>query len=169
MGGPARSRSEAVEALEEAIELIRRWWSGGDTVSFEGRHYELRDATPGPPPAHPIGIWVGAYGPRMLRLTGRLADGWLPSLSYLEGEEIAARHRTIDEAAKKAGRDPGEVRRLINVGLGDVGESDPDRLVRLVTEERFETLILSPSEDDPVGSVRRIGEELAPRVREAVG
>jgi alkanesulfonate monooxygenase SsuD/methylene tetrahydromethanopterin reductase-like flavin-dependent oxidoreductase (luciferase family) len=163
MGGAVRQPGEAVEALEEGIEVIRRFWSGDRKVSFSGRHYVLREATPGPPPAHPIAVWIGAYGPRMLRLTGRLGDGWLPSLSYLEGEDIAARQRTIDESARKAGRDPGRIRRLINVRI----DEGPDRLARLVSEERFETLIVSPDGDDPIGSVRRIGEELAPRLREA--
>jgi alkanesulfonate monooxygenase SsuD/methylene tetrahydromethanopterin reductase-like flavin-dependent oxidoreductase (luciferase family) len=161
MGGQARSPGESVDALEEAIRLIRVWWSGEEKVSFEGRHYALREATPGPPPAHPIGIWIGAYRPRMLRLTGRLGDGWLPSLTYLEGEDIAARHRAIDEAAEKAGRDPGDIRRLINVGVGD----DWDRLTKLVSEERFETLIVSTGHDR-LESIKRIGEELAPRVRD---
>jgi alkanesulfonate monooxygenase SsuD/methylene tetrahydromethanopterin reductase-like flavin-dependent oxidoreductase (luciferase family) len=164
MGGPLRGTGESVDALEEAIELIRLWWSGEGPVSFDGSHYQLRDAKPGPPPAHPIGIWLGAYGPRMLRLTGRLADGWLPSLGNLDEESIPARHHAIDEAAKKAGRNPSDIRRLINVSA-----DDPDRLIRLVTEERFETLIVSTGDDDPVGSVKRIGEELAPRLREAAG
>jgi alkanesulfonate monooxygenase SsuD/methylene tetrahydromethanopterin reductase-like flavin-dependent oxidoreductase (luciferase family) len=162
MGGPAREPGESVDALEESIEVLRLWWSGGEKVSFDGEHYALREVKPGPPPAHPIGIWLGAYGPRMLRVTGRLADGWLPSLGYLEGEDIEARHAAIDEAAKKAGRDPGEIRRLINVG----SDTELERLTRLLTEDRFETLILSPGDDDPVASVRRIGDELAPRLRE---
>ncbi len=162
MGGPARSPRESVDALEEAIELIRLWWSGKEQVSYDGEHYELNEATPGPPPAHPIGIWLGAYKPRMLRLTGRLADGWLPSLTYLEGEDIAARHAAIDEAAEKAGRDPADVHRLINVSVGD----DWDRLERLVAEERFETLIVAPG-DDPLEGIKRIGDELAPRIRTA--
>jgi alkanesulfonate monooxygenase SsuD/methylene tetrahydromethanopterin reductase-like flavin-dependent oxidoreductase (luciferase family) len=161
MGGDVRERGEAVDALEEAIQVIRRFWSGEQKVSFDGRHYRLREATPGPPPAHPIGIWIGAYGPRMLRLTGRLGDGWLPSLGFLEGDDIGARQRTIDESAKRAGRDPADVRRLINVD-----SDDPDRLVRLVSEERFETLLVSPGKDDPLRSLRRFGEELAPRLRE---
>ena len=168
MGGPAREPGESVEALEEAIELIRLWWAGERKASFEGRHYELREATPGPPPAHPIGIWVGAYRPRMLRLTGRLGDGWLPSLTYLEGEDIAARHATIDEAARAAGRDPRQIRRLVNVGVGDDWDAAPDRLARLVTDERFESLIVSIGDEEPVGAITRIGEELAPRVRELV-
>jgi alkanesulfonate monooxygenase SsuD/methylene tetrahydromethanopterin reductase-like flavin-dependent oxidoreductase (luciferase family) len=164
MGGPARSRRESVDALEEAVEVIRLWWSGKERVSFDGRHYQLRNAKPGPAPAHPIGIWIGAYGPRMLRLTGRLADGWLPSLGNMDDGTIAARHAAIDEAAEDAGRDPADIRRLINVNIAE----DPDRLARLVSDERFETLIVSVG-DDPVGSVRRTGEELAPKLREAAG
>jgi alkanesulfonate monooxygenase SsuD/methylene tetrahydromethanopterin reductase-like flavin-dependent oxidoreductase (luciferase family) len=168
MGVPEPSRGETVEALEEAIGLIRLWWKGEETVSFEGRHYRLDEATPGPKPAHPIGIWIGAYGPRMLRLTGRLGDGWLPSLSYLEGEDIAARHQAIDEAARKAGRDPGEIRRAINVTVGDDPEAATRQLASLVNEQRFETLILSGAGDDPVEFARRAGGELAPAVRDAV-
>jgi alkanesulfonate monooxygenase SsuD/methylene tetrahydromethanopterin reductase-like flavin-dependent oxidoreductase (luciferase family) len=168
MGGPRLSRGEAVGALEEAIEVIRLWWSGEPEVSFAGRHYRLEAATPGPKPAHPIPIWIGAYRPRMLRLTGRLGDGWLPSLGYLPEEEMAERHRAIDEAARAAGRDPSEVRRVLNVGVGEDWDGSVERLAALVTERGFETLIVSVGQHDPVGFVRRVGEELAPRLREAV-
>jgi alkanesulfonate monooxygenase SsuD/methylene tetrahydromethanopterin reductase-like flavin-dependent oxidoreductase (luciferase family) len=81
MGGPRRSPGEAVEALEEAVALLRLLWSDQRSVRFTGHHYRVAGVRPGPAPAHPIGIWVGAYGPRMLRLVGRLADGWVPSAS----------------------------------------------------------------------------------------
>src|SRR5690606_7069894 len=86
MGGPRRSPGASVEALSEAIEVIRSLWDTGSRggARFEGEHYRLRGAKRGPAPAHPIGIWLGAYKPRMLRLTGRAADGWLPSVPYLE-------------------------------------------------------------------------------------
>src|SRR6266446_1514902 len=89
-GGPRRSPGESVEALDEAIDVIRLLWSDERSVSFEGKHYRLNDARPGPQPAHPIGIWVGAFKPRMLRLVGRKADGWLPSLGVLSREEMRA-------------------------------------------------------------------------------
>jgi alkanesulfonate monooxygenase SsuD/methylene tetrahydromethanopterin reductase-like flavin-dependent oxidoreductase (luciferase family) len=101
--------------------VIRLMWSGQRSVSFEGRHYRLDDARPGPPPAHPLGIWVGAFKPRMLRLVGRRADGWLPSLGVLTREELRAGNERIDEAAAKAGRDPGSVRRILNL-QGVIGE-----------------------------------------------
>ena len=70
----------------------------------------------GPPPAHPIGIWLGAYGPRMMRIVGRLADGWFPSLPRLPLDEVPGRVRLIDEAAERAGRDPRSIRRIANLG-----------------------------------------------------
>src|SRR4051794_11431038 len=114
MGGPRRTPGASVEALEEAIAVLRALWSGERAVSFEGRHYQLHGAQPGPPPLHRIGLWIGAYQPRMLRLTGRLADGWVPSSAYLAPAELGGRSRLIDEAAEAAGRSPGEVRRVYN-------------------------------------------------------
>jgi alkanesulfonate monooxygenase SsuD/methylene tetrahydromethanopterin reductase-like flavin-dependent oxidoreductase (luciferase family) len=90
-------------------------------VSFEGKYYRLDDARPGPRPAHPISIWVGAFKPRMLRLVGRKGDGWLPSLGVLTREELRGGNEQIDAAAETAGRDPRSIRRLINV-QGVIGD-----------------------------------------------
>ena len=111
MGGPRRAPKESVDALEEAIAILRAFWSGERTVSFDGEHYRIAGAHPGPAPAHRIGIWIGAYRPRMLRLTGRLGDGWVPSLGgrYLAAADALRMQDAIDEAARRAGRDPGEV------------------------------------------------------------
>ena len=86
MGGRTLSPRESVDALEEAIAILRACWSGERAVTFEGEHYHVDGFHPGPPPAHPIGIWLGAYGPRMLNITGRLADGWVPSLGHMPPE-----------------------------------------------------------------------------------
>ncbi|HEV2686250.1 MAG TPA: LLM class flavin-dependent oxidoreductase [Actinomycetota bacterium] len=123
MGGPRRAPAEAVSALAEAIEIIRQAWSGARAVQFDGAFYRAHGYHPGPPPAHNIEIWIGAYKPRMLRLTGRLADGWLPSLGRTSIEQLAEKHALIDEGARDVGRDPSELRRLLNVG-GSVGDAD---------------------------------------------
>src|SRR4051812_14783100 len=67
MGGPRRTPGESVEALEEAIRILRAFWAADAPVRVDGVHYRVTGARPGPPPAHPIGVWIGAYGPRMLR------------------------------------------------------------------------------------------------------
>jgi alkanesulfonate monooxygenase SsuD/methylene tetrahydromethanopterin reductase-like flavin-dependent oxidoreductase (luciferase family) len=174
MGGPRRSPGESVDALEEAIGIIRGFLDGERSLGLDGKHYRVAGAKPGPPPAHRVGIWVGAYRPRMLRLTGRLADGWLPSVGgghYLAPEDVADRQATIDEAARRAGRDPAQIAHVANVGLGDDPRSwlDPDRLARTASELRFETLLVAVPDDDPLDFIRRLGEEAAPAARELLG
>src|SRR5256714_14708809 len=125
-GGPRRTPGESVEALDEAIDVIRLLWSEERSVSFEGKHYRLADARPGPQPAHPIEIWVDAFKPRMMRLVGRKADGWLPSLGVLTRDELRAGNQRIDAAAEEAGPGPASIRRLINV-QGMIGEHPAPR------------------------------------------
>jgi alkanesulfonate monooxygenase SsuD/methylene tetrahydromethanopterin reductase-like flavin-dependent oxidoreductase (luciferase family) len=171
MGGPRRTPSESVDALEEAIAILRGFWSGDRTVNFEGKHYRVKGAKPGPRPAHPIGIWVGALGPRMLRLTGRLADGWLPSLgSGMTAEDAPRMQAAIDEGARAAGRDPAEIERAVNVSApaGDPG-GWADQLARIATGLDFSTLVVVTPGEDPIGEIRRLGAEVAPRLREMVG
>jgi len=166
MGGPRRSGPESVDALEEAIAIIRAALDGEPTVHLDGRHYRAGGYKPGPPPAHRVGIWLGAYGPRMLRVTGRLADGWLPSVPRLPLDELLQRHAAVDEAARAAGRDPGEIVRACNLRLAGEPITWSDQCLRLVTDYRIETLIVIGDEGgDPVEFVRRVGEELAPDVR----
>ncbi|HMN99319.1 MAG TPA: LLM class flavin-dependent oxidoreductase [Miltoncostaeaceae bacterium] len=163
MGGPRRTPRESVEALEEAIDVIRALWDAGAGrgARVDGAHYRLEGATPGPAPAHDVGIWIGAYKPRMLDLVGRKGDGWLPSLPYLQPGDLAAGNARIDRAARAAGRDPGEIRRLLNVGADLTAED----LARLVTEDRIDTLILMA---DDAASIERLAAETAPAVRELV-
>ncbi len=177
MGGPVRDPGEAVEALEEAIAVIRSLWTAGPPVTFDGEHYRLRGAQPGPFPPHPIGIWLGAYRPRMLRLTGRLADGWIPSSAYAPPEELGAMSRIVDDAARAAGREPAAIRRAYNVGgrFGATARGFLDgpvglwveQLTELALEHGFSAFILAPGRD-VAGDLHRFAEEVAPGVREAV-
>ena len=177
MGGPRRTPGQAVEALEEAIALLRLLWSDQRSVRFTGQHYRVAGVRPGPAPAHPIRIWVGAYGPRMQALIGRLADGWVPSSSYLPPERLPAAQARIDDAAAAAGRDPAAIRRLYNVsgriGPGGGGFLDGpatqwvEQLLPLVTEAGLDTFVLWPSEE-PSAQLERFAAEVAPALREAV-
>jgi alkanesulfonate monooxygenase SsuD/methylene tetrahydromethanopterin reductase-like flavin-dependent oxidoreductase (luciferase family) len=165
MGGPRREPGDAVQALEEAILLIRDLWDtdpkGG--VFRDGRFYPAQGAKRGPRPAHPVPIWLGALGPRMLRLVGRLGDGWLPSLARLDSADaLRAGNATIDEAAAAAGRDPASVRRLLNLPSG---VAEPGLLAGLALEHGIGTFILATDDEDLIG---RFGNEVAPAVREAV-
>jgi alkanesulfonate monooxygenase SsuD/methylene tetrahydromethanopterin reductase-like flavin-dependent oxidoreductase (luciferase family) len=107
--------------------VIRLMWSSERSVSFAGSHYRLEDARPGPRPVHPMGIWLGAFKPRMIRLVGRKADGWIPSLGVLSPDELRAGHERIDAAAADAGRDPRQIRRVLNLqGFIGEGRTPPD-------------------------------------------
>ena len=176
MGGPRHSAKQSVDALEEAIEIIRLTWGGQPSVSFSGRHYRIQGFKPGPTPAHPIGIWLGAYGPRMVRLTGRIADGWLPSVPRLPLDQIAKRQRAIDEAAQRAGREPAAIRRIANVsGQITDGPSEGflrgpasqwiDDLRRLSEEHGFDSFIFW-GDGDPDEQMRRFAEDVVPAARE---
>lgn len=119
MGGRRLSPGQSIEALEEAISIIRQAWDTSErgAVRLDGNYYQVVGAKRGPAPAHDVGIWVGAYKPRMLRLVGRLADGSLPSLGYLPGgiADLDGMNARIDEGAAEAGRDPAAIRRLLNI------------------------------------------------------
>src|SRR3954447_8514895 len=182
-GGPRRTPGESVEALDEALDVIRLLWSEERSVSFHGKHYRLDDARPGPRPAHPIGIWIGAFKPRMLRLVGRKADGWLPSLGVLSRDELRAGNDQIDAAARKAGRDPGSIRRIINVQGVIGGERTPARSDLPVgylagdplagspewwaetlsgfAKDGFDTLVFWPVDPTP-RQVERLADEVVP-------
>ena len=160
-GGPRRTPGESIEALEEAIAIIRGVWSGTGSVTVEGEHHRVKGLHAGPAPAHPIGIWIGGYKPRMLRLTGRLADGWLPSQGYAEPSALRAMNETIDGAALKAGRDPAAIRRLYNVSR----KASPELLAELALEEGMSGFITSVSS---VADVERWAQEVAPATRELV-
>ena len=164
MGGPVRTPGESVSALEEAMEVIRLVWSGGRGVRFDGKFYRLAGLNAGPVPAHPIGIWIGAYRPRMLGLVGRKADGWVPSLGYLKPAEMAEAVARVDDAAREAGRDPAAIRRLLNVGA-NLGAED---LAELALELGFDTFVIGGMQEDAEAELREFLENVAPKVRELV-
>lgn len=119
MGGRRLTPGQSIEALEEAIEIIRGIWAtdAPGRLVVDGSFYSVNGAKRGPQPAHDIGVWIGAYKPRILRLTGRVGDGWLPSLAYLPGgpSDLIAMNAHIDDGATRAGRDPRAIRRLLNI------------------------------------------------------
>lgn len=182
MGGPERTPGESVGALREAIGLLRDFWRG-ESLRHRGEFYQALGTRPGPPPAHEIGIWLGVLGPRALRLTGELADGWVPSMSYVPPARAAASNAVIDAAARAAGRDPAAIRRIYNIG-GDVapvveaGASDDDQqivgprdhwvrvLTHLAIDHGFSTFVLWGVPTAP--RLRMFIDEIAPAVRERV-
>ena len=175
MGGPVRSGREALESLEESMRIIRAFWSGERTISVEGDYYSVKGLHPGPAPTHPIEIWLGVGKPRALALTGRVADGWVPSLSWATPEILPRLQRRVDEGAAAAGRDPAEIRRLYNISgsivdgptkglLDGPVEHWVETLTGFARELGIDTFIFWPA-DDPLAQLERYTQEVVPRLR----
>ncbi|WP_433158733.1 LLM class flavin-dependent oxidoreductase [Kribbella sp. CA-247076] len=182
IGGPDRTPGESLEALAEAIPLLRRLWTEPGRVVADGKYYPV-NVRPGPLPVHDIAIWVGSVGPRSMRLTGRLADGWAaPIPQYLPYEEWAGANAIIDEAATAAGRDPADVRRIAQIvgTITDVpGDTDttrgdapvrgtPDQwaafFARLATEQPFRTFVFWPEQHD-LTQLGRFAHDVVPATK----
>jgi alkanesulfonate monooxygenase SsuD/methylene tetrahydromethanopterin reductase-like flavin-dependent oxidoreductase (luciferase family) len=184
MGAAELTPGQGIDALEEAVAILRASWSDARAVRFEGRHYQLDGARIGPKPAHPIGIWLGAAKPRALALTGRVADGWAAPLMNYQPPAAAAEAQTIiDGAALEAGREPSEIRRIYNVpgaftAAAPAPASDTDEsivgptdhwaevLTHFALDLGFGTFVLIAPPDPEV--LRTFIEDVAPRVRERV-
>jgi alkanesulfonate monooxygenase SsuD/methylene tetrahydromethanopterin reductase-like flavin-dependent oxidoreductase (luciferase family) len=178
MGGPRHQPADALAALEEAIDVVRLFWSGERTINYSGRHYSVKGLHPGPAPVHPIEVWVGGLGARMLRLIGRKADGWVPSFGRITPEEVPAMAQRIDDAARAAGRSPGSVRRVYNLmGLISDGATRErlngpashwvEELTGFAVELGFDSFVFWPT-DNPVGQLERFAHQVVPGVRETV-
>jgi alkanesulfonate monooxygenase SsuD/methylene tetrahydromethanopterin reductase-like flavin-dependent oxidoreductase (luciferase family) len=159
MGGPVRTPGESVTSLEEAIRVIRAMWTGERGLHVDGTFYRLDGVHSGPVPAHSIGIWVGAYKPRMLNLIGRMADGWVPSLGYVQPADLLEGNQRIDTAATGAGREPKAIRRVLNMG-----DQPADVVVALALDYGMDTFLMSEEET----AMREFATEIAPKVREEI-
>jgi phthiodiolone/phenolphthiodiolone dimycocerosates ketoreductase len=99
-----------VSKLEEALKIIRLLWESTDYVDFDGLFWKLNHAVLDLPPyggEYPP-IWIGAHGPRMLEITGKYADGWIPSYP-MQPSDYAERLARIRKAAEESGRDPAAI------------------------------------------------------------
>jgi alkanesulfonate monooxygenase SsuD/methylene tetrahydromethanopterin reductase-like flavin-dependent oxidoreductase (luciferase family) len=178
MGGPRRTRTEMVEFTDEALRIMRAALRGGP-VEFSSDQHAVEGYDAGPIPVAPIPLWLGANGPRMLEVTGRSSDGWVSPLSvYVPPTAVPARQVAIDEAARAAGRNPADVRRIYNVvgtiGLGAVGSglsgdagSWVDTLTGWAVDLGFDAFIFWPT-TAPLAQLETFAREVAPAVRERV-
>jgi len=179
-GAPVRTRREKVEALEEALTVIRGVWSE-PTFTFEGRHYRNDDALLEPKPARAIPIWLGTYGPWAVELTGRLADGWIPSMGYLPSATARPALQRVRAAAERAGRDPDAIDYAYNVSvrIGGPPPQDPDRQLAGEPDEVVEGVLellelgftvlnfwVGGRRDE---QAERLATEILPTVRQATG
>lgn len=108
-----------VNRVEEAVRYIRAAFdSAGSSFDFQGEYFSADHAVidlPAPAGRRPQ-IWVAANGPRMLALTGRQGDGWLP-VFIKDPAEYERSLRVVRDAAVGAGRDPDAVVPALELNL----------------------------------------------------
>jgi alkanesulfonate monooxygenase SsuD/methylene tetrahydromethanopterin reductase-like flavin-dependent oxidoreductase (luciferase family) len=162
LGGPVLSPAEKIGGLAEAIQVIRGAWTHS-CYTQHGRHHSVRDLEMEPKPTRPIPVWLGTFGPRALAVTGRLADGWIPSLGYMPVEEIPAMRRRIDGILN------------VNICVDPEAEPQPDVVtgsVRQVVSQLRDLLGLGftgfnfiVSGHGQIANMQRIAEEVLPVLR----
>jgi alkanesulfonate monooxygenase SsuD/methylene tetrahydromethanopterin reductase-like flavin-dependent oxidoreductase (luciferase family) len=124
-GLPFGTPGERVQDMRDVIAILRGVWSGR-RFSYKGRFYSVEDVAPSVRPVHgTVPIWIGAGGPRLLRVTGRLADGYMKNLGWGPAADVRALNDAVDAAAEAAGRDPNTIRRVMN-GAAFVAHSEAE-------------------------------------------
>jgi alkanesulfonate monooxygenase SsuD/methylene tetrahydromethanopterin reductase-like flavin-dependent oxidoreductase (luciferase family) len=191
MGGTVRHAGERLGALEEALSIVRAALDAGterSVVRNEPRFYPEHRYPAGPPPAHRVEIWVGAMAPASLRLVGRVADGWVPGGGISRVADFPALIDHIETAAADAGRDPGAIRRIVNLAgaIGPVGASAgqfvpgsgaalsgppaawSDTLAEWATDLGIDSFVLWPAGEDAMRQIDLFASDVAPAVRSAL-
>ena len=176
-GLPVPSARDKVDGLADAMEIIRGVWRQ-PSFSYAGRVLSVAGAELEPKPARPLPIWLGTFGDRALAVTGRYADGWIPSLGYAGADRLARMRGQVLAAARAAGRSPGDVTCALHleVSVGDGAGAGPDivsgspgqitgRLSELI-EAGFTAFSFSPAGSRPAGEqVEQLAADVLPRLR----
>ncbi|GAA0423515.1 N5,N10-methylene tetrahydromethanopterin reductase [Acrocarpospora corrugata] len=178
MGGQRRGGPEMVAYTEDSLHVMRAALAGS-TVRLRSDQHVIEGYAAGPVPPAPIPLWLGSQKPRMLAVTGRSSDGWISPLNiYVAPDEVPAKQKIIDDAARGAGRDPADIRRIYNV-IGAIGDlrGAPGLVgdVRLwigtltgwAVDLGFDTFVFWPVAEH-LAQLEVFAAEVAPAVRERV-
>jgi alkanesulfonate monooxygenase SsuD/methylene tetrahydromethanopterin reductase-like flavin-dependent oxidoreductase (luciferase family) len=115
LGIPYPGTVERVDRMEEQLTIIRGLWDEPDGWSFEGQHYQVKNAIFRPRGPRPNVIVGGVGKPRSVRLGAQFADEYnISSSNPAEVREINAK---LDAACEKQGRDPGTLTRSVMAGV----------------------------------------------------
>ncbi|MEA2365280.1 MAG: coenzyme F420-dependent glucose-6-phosphate dehydrogenase [Thermoleophilaceae bacterium] len=159
-GADFPGRKERRRRLAEAIKLIRLLWTE-ERVDFEGDFYRTSKATIYDRPDEPVPIYVAASGPLAAKLAGRVADGFICT-SGKAPELYDDLLGKVAEGAEAAGRDPGAIRRMIEIKVS----YDRDAQRAIDNCRWWAALALTPEQkegvDDPL-EMERLADENADR------
>jgi F420-dependent oxidoreductase-like protein len=169
LGFPYPPLRERFEMLEETLQICQQMWSDDDGP-YAGKHYQLAETICAPQPIRRPPILIGGDGEKKtLRLVAQYADVW----NSMESDVDVFKHKVdvLHRHCDALGRDPGEIRTT----SGGIAMLDPfaDIDGYLKTVQRFADLGVDminvgplPGNPDPVGYIRRLGDELIPRLTE---
>ena len=107
-----------IDRFEEAFTIIRTLLRDG-AIDFDGRYYQARDCELRPRGPRPQGppLMIGSVGPRMLEITMPHADSW--NVWFVDTDNspagVGPLRDLVDDACRRAGRDPGDVERTVAV------------------------------------------------------
>jgi alkanesulfonate monooxygenase SsuD/methylene tetrahydromethanopterin reductase-like flavin-dependent oxidoreductase (luciferase family) len=173
------SARDKVSGLEDAIRITRGLWSG-QGFTYRGQLYHTDQADMQPKPAQPIPIWLGTFGNRALRVTGQLADGWIPSYGYRPLQDYRSMRERVLTAAQEAGRDPADITCALHMQtqVGERAAGTPFLVAgppAAITEQLlgfaemgFTSFSFTPTGPGPHQQAERLAHEVIPAVRAAL-
>jgi alkanesulfonate monooxygenase SsuD/methylene tetrahydromethanopterin reductase-like flavin-dependent oxidoreductase (luciferase family) len=174
------SARQKVDGMAEAVEIITGLWSR-PRFTFDGAVYRTAEADLEPKPAQPIPVWLGTFGERALDVTGKLADGWIPSYGYVPPQRLPAMRERVLAAARAAGRDPAAITCALHVQVrvderaraeDSMVSGPPDAVAERLTgltRLGFTALSLTPAGPGPAEQAERLAREVMPAVTAAAG
>jgi F420-dependent oxidoreductase-like protein len=169
LGIPYPPLRDRFEMVEETLQICRQMWSD-DNGPYYGKHFQLAETICVPQPIRRPPILIGGDGEKKtLRLVAQYADVWNSMANDVD--ELEHKIEVLNRHCDAVGRDPGEIQKTFGRLLVVDPFEDTDEYLRTV--ERYAELGVElinvgplPGNPDPVGYIRRFGDELVPRLAE---
>lgn len=167
LGIPYPPLGARFEMLEETLQVCLQMWSDDDGP-YHGKHFRLDETICQPPPIRRPPILIGGDGEKKtLRLVAQYADVW--NSTTADAKELEHKIDVLNRHCESVGRDPSEIRKTVGV----LADPFDDIAEYLKTVQRYAELGVEvinvgplPGNPDPVGFIRRLGDELIPRLAE---
>jgi F420-dependent oxidoreductase-like protein len=165
LGIPYPPVRERFEMLEETLQICQQMWSDNDGP-YEGKHYRLAETICQPQPIRRPPVLIGGDGEKKtLLLVAKYADVW--NSTAPTADELSHKIDVLNRHCETVGRDPGEIRKTAGLFVDPFDDLDGYlKTVESYAELGVELINVGPipGNPDPVGFVRRLGDEVVPRL-----
>jgi len=153
-GIPFPRIGQRMDMLDEACQIVRSLWTQ-ERTTFDGKHYQLRDALCEPKPLQEhLPLWIGGVGERRtLRILAEHGDGWNAFL--MPEDEYRHKLDVLEGHCRDVGRDPGDIRKqlvfraILGEDEAEASERVRERAALLRVEEeqlRQEMMVCTPEQ-----------------------